>query len=388
MRSPDRKTSHQNENGKANRISQELVRARRAHAQQLIPKAARGDLIKVVRSLCGVNAQLKPAMLLSLRARIKGLELADVNDALRRHALVRTWAMRGTIHLLHPGDLDLLVPLLGPPLIAKGTRRRLELGLDDKKLSASLSEIRAILSDSEPLTRDELIDRLVRRGIGIDRAGQAPYHLVAYAGLKGLIRIGPGLPGGDRTYVLADRQGGVRKPFNRGQALSVLARRYMEAYGPADLKDLISWSGLSVADAKQGWELARTNEGFHELKVEDRTLWSAGKRFKPVDEIAPADNVVNLLPAFDTLVLGYADRGYLVPKKYRGDVYHGGQTVPVVLVNGLASGTWRYERRGKKLSIKVRPFEPFDRATAELIKEEAEDIGRFLGLGLAGVSGL
>jgi hypothetical protein len=388
MRSPARKTSPYHDDGKMDRISPEQVRALRARAQHLVSKASRGDLIKVVRSLCGANAQLKPAMLLSLRARIKGLEAADVNDAMQRHLLVRTWAMRGTIHLLHPDDLDLIVPLLGPSLIAKGVRRRLELGLDDKKLAASLSEIPGILSGGEPMTRDELVDRLVRRGIGIDRAGQAPYHLVAYAGLKGLIRIGPDRPDGDRTYVLVDCQRGVRKPLNRVQAIAELAHRYLEAYGPTDLKDLVSWSGLPLADAKKGWELACMKEGLYELKVGDRTLWSIGKPFKPLDVLAPADTVVNLLPAFDTLVLGYADREYIVPEKYRDKVYHGGQTVPVVTVNGLASGTWRYERRGKKLNINIRPFELFDRATAALVKEEAEDVGRFLGRGPVGISGL
>jgi hypothetical protein len=99
-----------------------------------------------------------------------------------------------------------------------------------------------------------------------------------------------------------------------------------------------------------------------------------------LEDAAP---VINLLPAFDSFVLGYEDREYLVPGKYGKEIYHGGQTVPVVLVNGLAAGVWRYERRGKRIEVSVHPFRPFDRITRELVREEAEDIGRFLGIPLA-----
>lgn len=358
-------------------ITPELVRALRARAQHLWPKAARGDLIGVVHSLCGVNVQSAPAMMLSLRARIEGLEAAGVEDAMRRRLLVCTWAMRGTIHLLDSGDLFDMVSILGPALIKKGERRRRELGLDDDKLADSLREMPAILKGG-PLTRDELVDELIKRGIGIDPEGQAPYHLVAYAGLKGLIYICPDRTGGEQTYCLADKHAS----FNRERALAEITRRYLASYGPAGPGDLASWSGLSAADAKKGWELAGEKR---ELKVGGQNLWATGAQLQYGD--TAADTVVNLLPAFDTLVLGYKDREFLVPKKYQEKVYHGGQTVPVVLVNGLASGTWRYERRGKSLKVNVRPFEPFDGDTAALAREEADDVGRFFGL-RAEVSGL
>ncbi len=108
--------------------------------------------------------------------------------------------------------------------------------------------------------------------------------------------------------------------------------------------------------------------------------WSPGSQLPLPEEPAGAGTIVNLLPAFDAFVLGYADREYLVPEKWRKEVYHGGQTVPVVLVNGRAAGVWRYERQGKKLAINVHPFEPFDPVTRELVAAEAEDIGRFFGL--------
>ena len=77
-------------------------------------------------------------------------------------------------------------------------------------------------------------------------------------------------------------------------------------------------------------------EVLQEISVEDRVLWSLESQYVSPEKPAHTGTVVNLLPAFDSLVLGYADREYLVPDRYRKEIYHGGQTVPVVLVDGLA----------------------------------------------------
>ncbi|MDD1653010.1 MAG: winged helix DNA-binding domain-containing protein, partial [Methanomicrobiales archaeon] len=154
--------------------------------------------------------------------------------------------------------------------------------------------------------------------------------------------------------------------------------RYLEGYGPAGPEDFASWSGLSPADAREGWRGVQEKGDLEEVRVGDRTLWMPGHR--PVPEGEPSPPAVSLLPAFDTLVLGYFYREHVVPARYRDRVYHGGQTVPVVLVNGAAAGTWRYDRRGKTLDVTVTPFERFDAATGDLIREEAEDVGRIFGL--------
>jgi len=336
-----------------------------------------------VRSLGGVNAQFVPAMLLSLRARVKGLEMADVKNAIAEKRLVRTWAMRGTIHLVDPSDLGWMISLLGPAILAKGRRRRLELGLDEDVLERSLGEIKVILKGRELLTRDELTDRLIDRGVPLERKSQAPYHLIAYAALKGLVCIGPDRENGDPTYCLVSEWTGKQKLRTDNEALAALVTRYLGGYGPASPKDFSSWSGLSLSTAKKGWDLAWDWEALRAIAVEDSILWSQEPQPESPEVRADAATVVNLLPAFDSFVLGYADREYLVPTKYRKEVYHGGQTVPVVLVDGLAAGVWRYGRRGKKLEISVHPFESFDRITRELVAEEAEDIGRFLGIPVA-----
>ncbi len=366
--------------GKVAAVTPGHVRALRLQAQHLHQKASVRDLAGVVRSLVGVNAQSGPAMMLSLRGRVKELEMADVKDSIAQKRLVRTWAMRGTIHLIDSPDLGWMISLLGPAIIAKGRRRRLELGLDEEALERCLDEIPAIMHGRGPLTREELTDGLIGRGIPAERKSQAPYHLIAYAALKGLVCIGPDSPDGEQTYCLVSEWAGKQKDITGEEALAELVIRYLRGYGPASPADFSAWSGLSLTDAKKGWKLAMEREVLQEISVEDRVLWSLESQYVSPEKPAHTGTVVNLLPAFDSLVLGYADREYLVPGRYQKEIYHGGQTVPVVLVDGLAAGVWRYERRGKTLNIRVTPFGPADRAIRDLVEEEAEDIGRFFGL--------
>ena len=90
--------------------------------------------------------------------------------------------------------------------------------------------------------------------------------------------------------------------------------------------------------------------------------------------------LVRLLPAFDSYVLAYSDRTLLMPEEALKYIYHGGQTLPTIVVDGAVVGAWRYERKGKRLEVELSPFEPLDDALRAQAVDEARDIGRFLGL--------
>lgn len=356
------------------------VRWQRLHAQYLDVKVPVDRFSEVVRSLCGANAQSWPAMMLSLRARIEGLEPVDVREALEEKQLVRAWMMRGTLHLVDPADLGWLVPLLGPGLIKKGARRRLELGLDERRVAQGLEEVRAVLREDGPLARSELIERLNVRGLDIDPKSQAPYHLLVRAALEGIVYIGPNNDDGEQTFSLMSDLGVRRKRISDDEGQAELARRYLSGYGPASLKDFSSWSGQPLSAAKRGWNKLRESRTIRPVMVDGQVLWSLWLQGEHFERLAVRRTVVNLLPAFDPYVLGYYDRRYLVPEAYRDEVYHGGQTVPVLMVDGLVAGVWRYERKGDRLYLNIKPFEPFEHAILKLVAKEAEDIGRFLDL--------
>ncbi len=85
-----------------------------------------------------------------------------------RTVVVRTWALRGTLHVLAAADVRWMVRLLGPVFVKAGRRRRGQLGLDDATCERALAAIEKVLTGSRPLTRAELIERLADEGMRID----------------------------------------------------------------------------------------------------------------------------------------------------------------------------------------------------------------------------
>ncbi len=362
-------------------LAPKQVRQLRLRAQCLHPRVPRERLLDAVRAVVGIQAQSRPAMELALRARVEGLTPGDVLAAInRQRSLARTWTMRGTLHLSTAEDTRWLVALLGPRFIPGGHKRRLELGLYDEKTAHGLGEIRAVLGEHHALTRSELVEALSARGIDLDRKSQAPIHLIGLAALEGLVCYGAYREDGEETFVLFDEWAGPKEPLPTAAALAGLARRYVRGYGPASLKDFAGWSGLGPADARTGWDSISGDQEFAGARIGNlAVLVTASELERPVDQVP----IVRLLPAFDTYILGYSNRDLLVRPQVRSEVYHGGQTVPVVLVDGAAAGVWRYERKSKKLAITARAFESFTRQIQQLIAAEADDIGRFWAMSVS-----
>ncbi len=156
----------------------------------------------VVRAVVGVQAQDQTAAALQLRARSAGLTLAEVARARNEErTVVRTWAIRGTLHWLAVEDVRWLLELLGEDAIRRNRRRREQLGLDDQTCIEAVRLLREDLAARGPLTRDEIVSELADRGVRLE--GQARPHLLYVAAFQGVICGGPDR-GSQETYVLID----------------------------------------------------------------------------------------------------------------------------------------------------------------------------------------
>jgi hypothetical protein len=329
-----------------------------------------------------LQAQVLSAAALGMRARSPGLSAASVNRALNdERSIVRTWLMRGTLHVVAAEDVRWLVDLLGPVFSRAATRRHAQLRLDDDLKARGVAAIRRILSDSGPLTRHELVDRLRRWNVALDPQTQAPIHLIALAALQGILCLGPDRDDSDPTYVLMDDWVPRRPTRSRESALTELGRRYFAAYGPATVEDLSAWSGLSMIDARSAVRGARG--GLADVMIQGRPgfLW---KQLLKLDA-KPRKTDVRLLPAFDTYLLGYRRRDLAVPIPLQRRLQRGGGWLhPAVLVNGRAVAAWslrKSEARGGQ--VLVEPSESLGRTVRAGIGAEVADIGRFLDQRLA-----
>jgi hypothetical protein len=360
------------------RLSDAEVRRLRLRSQSLIgPRPA--DAVAVVRQVGALQAQATPAARLAVRPRSTGLDAAAVTRACGEdRSLVRTWAMRGTLHMLPAEDVRWVVGLLGPAFAARGRRRRHELGLDDDTCARGLRAIQEVLHAAGPLPRDEIVRRIADLGVRIDPTGQARPHLLGYAALRGLICRGPELPTDEPTYVLVDDwiPGTAAGGLDGDAALAELARRHVSGHGPAGSRDLAAWAGITLSRARRALGLIR--DELVEVEAHGEPAWL------PADAELPGEGdqawSVRLLPSFDAYLLGYRGRDWMLAREFAQRIQAGGGLIhPSVVVDGRVVGTWRMRRNARGLHVTVAPFEPWPRAIQSAVDEEIADIGRYLG---------
>lgn len=304
----------------------------------------------VVGRLGALQAQDLSATALAVRARSSGLVASELG--LESSAYVRTWLMRGTLHLVGADDAGWMLGVLGPLNRARGARRRTQLGLDDALCARAVAALPSVLADG-PLGRDAVVSRLASEGVVIG-PGQAAPHLLAHAASLGVLALGPEIARGKATYRLLD----AAPPPPSGEAVTELARRYLAGHQPAGWEDFAAWSGLGVREARAAF--AALDE-------------------PPLAPRGPAEPTVRLVGHFDPYLLGYADKTAVVPPEYVSRVRTGGGFVtPTVLVDGRAVATWRLS--GAALTLE--PFTPWDHATRVAVDAEIADLSRFLARSL------
>ncbi len=331
---------------------------------------------EVLQRVGAIQAQDLAASRLALRARSASITADAVARACNEErVVVRTWLLRGTLHMVLAEDVRWLLRLLGPAVLASDRRRRLQLGLDDALCLRALDALREMLRGGAALVRADLVGALAASGVVIDPKSQAPAHLVAYAALHGLIARGADRADGEPTYVLLDDWIDPQRDRRPEDDLAALARLYLTAYGPATADDLAAWAGIPLRSARQAIE--RIAHELSELPIGDARGWMLASTAPIDDDAAP---VLRLLPAFDAYLLGYRRRDLALEPCYAKRVNAGGGWLhPVVLLDGRVIGIWKLARHRAGVSVTVSPFDHFDAALLPLLEAEVADVGRFLG---------
>jgi hypothetical protein len=335
------------------------------------------DVATAARRSAGLQAQDLAASRLAVRPRTRGLTAADVARACDDGTAVRTWLMRGTLHLVPAADVRWLVRLLGPTIARRDRGRRERLGLDAATCDRALRVLPEVLAGGG-LTRADLVAALARAGVRIPADGQAPAHLVLYAAASGAICRGPD-DGDEPTYTLLDRWVPNGGGPDGAAAVAELARRHLAAYAPVTVEDLAAWAGIPLTAACAG---VRDLGGEVAEVATER-----GPRLVPAGTRRPASGTATngswrLLPAFDAYLLGYADRRALLDPAHARRVNAGGGWLhPLAVRDGRVAGTWRLKPgpRGARVAA-VELFDgPPDARATEALEAEARDAGRFLG---------
>jgi hypothetical protein len=363
----------------------EQVHRWRLAQQSLLPRAASGQMLEVVQRLGGVHAQLMAAAELALGARLERLAADAVQNALwQERTLVKTWAMRGTLHLLAPTDLPLYVAARAATPIRRPPSYFTYHGVTPAEYAAILQTVPQVLSDT-PLTREQLAEAVAAAAsmLNLRKVLLSGWGaLLKPAAFAGDLCFGPN-QGQNVTFVSPRRwlrQGpeaqGVLEPY---AALQEAARRYLAAYGPASPADFARWwGGIDAGPAKK---LFRSlDDELVSVEVEGWRAWALAAHVEQMRSGA-GPRCVRLLPQFDAYVVGLPrDQEAILPQQHKGRVHRPqGWISAVVLVDGRITGVWEHERRRDQVVVEVSLFEAPDGETEQALLAEVTRLGSFLG---------
>jgi Winged helix DNA-binding domain len=346
----------------------------RLQKHHLATPAPAGSLVRVAREICGVHAQVLSAADLQVRSRVRGHAPGDLARALwDERSVVKTWLMRGTLHIVPADDLPLYVGALDNRgeyanawLKAFGTTKA-----EMERLIAAVGDA----LDGEALTRAELVDAVGPK-VGKSAAKRLASgwgEFLKPASRRGVLCFGPSR-GQNVAFVRPDQWLGGWREVGRGEARTELLRRFLGAYGPASVDDFERWIG-SQRRIKEPWEeLARE---LVEVEPKRFVLAADAKRLRTQPK------GLQLLPAFDPYVLfPHSDRP--VPEQFRDRVYRKAAWISQTIVDrGTVVGVWKHKQQGKTLRVELQPFEPLKPTTLKTAEREAWKLAKYVGLEIA-----
>jgi hypothetical protein len=252
-------------------------------------------------------------------------------------------------------------------VFAGNKRRYRELELDERTFGRSNPLLRSTLEKKRrPCTRTELFDLLEAKGIGTE--GQRGYYLLQRAALAGLICLGP-QQGRETTYIPLSNRGESIAEVNKGNALTVLAERYIRSHGPATIQDFCWWSGLPTTAVREALQNCKALQA---VTTGQGQLWVGSDRPKPIDQPAL------LLPPFDEYLLGYRERSVVLDPAFVKIVNAGGGMFKAtVVVEGKVVGIWKPIRKAGRILISVDPLCDLGTREKHEIKAAAHRYSRF-----------
>lgn len=328
----------------------------RLTAQRLVTPM--GTPTEAVRWMTAVQGQDYPGALTSVALRAAGGTRVAVEAALDAGEIVKSWPMRGTLHLLAAGDLPWLLALTSRRSLAKSAGRRRQLGLTEADLARAEELTVAALKGGGRRGRDELFADWRAGGLNLD--GQRAAHLLTYLAESSVLCFGPTRSEGrGQDLVLLSEWVPNPRQLEREEALGELALRFYRSHGPATLADLMRWAYLTAADARTGTALARPE--LAELEVDGQSYLLDPATPDLLAAHRKKARGLFLLPGFDEIVLGYADRSAVLDPEHAQAIVPGnnGMFKATVLYDGRIIGTWRHQGRPGRRTVEATPLSAF-----------------------------
>jgi hypothetical protein len=348
--------------------------------RQLLDRPKGATTMAIVRRLCGVQAQVASSAELAVAARRSTRHKGELAKELASKKLVKTWAMRGTLHVLPATEAAAYLSLLAATRFwEKGVWQR---SFASAKQIEEMGKAASAALQGKVLTREQLTDEIIQQ----TKDDSIKEHLSSGWGavlkplaFQGVLINGPS-EGNRVTFTRPDTYlknwPGLPEP---DEAAHTVIPAYLGAYGPASPEtfDLWLYRGGSKKSTLKSWFKDLVDAGMlAEVDVEGEAAYA---RTQDVDDIAAAKafDEVRLLPAFDQFVLGPGTKDiHVIPAERRTQISKAaGWISPVVVWMGRVAGTWEI----KDGTLQAMCFKEFGGPPKKQIEAEAFRIGSFTG---------
>ncbi len=329
----------------------------------------------VVRRLAAVQSQDYGGAKWALGLRLDHATDAALDRDFNEGRFLRTHILRPTWHFVAPEDLRWMLKLSAPRVHTANAFMYRQLEVDRASLRKSYKVLEKALGGGKHLTRSELGSAFEKAGI--IATGQRLAYFVMSAELDAILCSGP-RHGKQFTYALLEEHVPETHPLDRGEALAELTRRYFATRGPATLHDFTWWSGLTMADAKQGIEMVKDH---FSRQVMDGNVYWFDDSVSPVRQPSPT---AHLLPNYDEYFIGFKDRsaiGKLITP-WRPDESGATLSVHVIILDGQIVGGWKRSFKKTAVVVELTLLSELTEKQYRAVTKAAERYGEFMQLGV------
>jgi hypothetical protein len=352
----------------------------RLRQQHLIEPAP--DLVATAFRLCGVHAQVASASTMIVGIRTSSFTAADLDDALwRKRTLVKSWGMRGTLHLFPAAELPLWVAAFKQrqwPRFTPAWEKYHGVKPDDlRRITSAVGEV----LPGRVLTRDELATEIaaalrkpalaekIRSGWGVMLKPVAAGVLLCFG------------PDRDRNVTFTDPRSHLPHvkwdDIDPDAALREIVTRFLDTYGPATHEDFGRWWGTDAASARKVF--AAHADAMVAVTTDGKKAWLTPDGAEQIRRLRAPHGIL-LLPAFDPYVIApISARTYTIPDGFVDRVSRtAGWISPVLLVDGVVAGTWSLQQQEARAVISVEPFAAITATTKKAAAKYAQRYSRIL----------
>lgn len=355
----------------------------------LFKKAKQNQVVKVVKDISGLHAQASTTPYLSLWNRVENFENESLDNALYRdRSLVKTWVMRGTLHIIPSQDLPIYNRALRRMWLEHHGRymRAPDWPSPEERRNLIHPKILEALA-GRPLKRKELNAKIQL----LLKDDSKPYQRL-FSGWGGILKetaykgLTVHAQPCDRESCFARLDKWLPEinleSMDEESAQKRLVIKYLNGYGPATQRDFCLWSGMMASEAERAIE--DSSRLLEEVKVEGKK-----ERFLMLrDDVRALDSMSSdekapacLLPKFDSILLGHKDRTRIVRDKHSKRVFKkAGDVAATVLINSQVVGTWRQKKSKNTLMVIITPFVKISKEDMQQVEERANELGQYLGL--------